>query len=118
MKLRSHYSLPLAALAALAAASALASCSAGGDSGSPATLTYWASQQSPSIEQDRAILEPELKKFTQQTGVKVTLEVIPFTDLLTKILTATTSGQGPDVVNIGNTWTPSLEASGALVEWD
>lgn len=86
--------------------------------GSGVTLTYWASQQSPSPQRDKEILEPELRKFTEQTGVAVKLEVIPFTALLNKILTATTSGQGPDVLNIGNTWSPSLQATGALVDWD
>ena len=32
------------------------------------------------------------------------LEVVPWSDLLNRILAATTSGQGPDVLNIGNTW--------------
>lgn len=119
MKIRRWPFLPLVALGAVAVASAVAGCSGeGGDGGAASALTYWASQQSPSVQQDKAILEPELRTFTQQTGVKVNLEVIPFTDLLNKILTATTSGRGPDVVNIGNTWTPSLQASGALVSWD
>jgi multiple sugar transport system substrate-binding protein len=97
----------------------LASAACGADSsGDPKTLTYWASQQSPSVQRDKEILEPELKKFTAQTGVGVKLEVIPFTDLLNKILTATTSGQGPDVLNIGNTWSASLQATGALMPWD
>jgi multiple sugar transport system substrate-binding protein len=33
-------------------------------------------------------------------------------------LAATTSGQGPDVLNIGNTWSASLQATGALMPWD
>lgn len=90
----------------------------GGGGGAPKALTYWASQQSPSVQRDKEILEPELKKFTQQTGIAVELEVVPFTELLNKILTATTSGRGPDVLNIGNTWSPSLQATGALAEWD
>jgi multiple sugar transport system substrate-binding protein len=86
--------------------------------GKTKTLTYWASQQSPSVQRDKEILEPELRRFTEQTGIRVQLEVIPFTELLNKILTATTSGQGPDVLNIGNTWSPSLQATGALVDWN
>src|SRR5690606_8322124 len=37
---------------------------------------------------------------------------------LDRILIATTSGQGPDVLNMGNTWTASLQATGALLPWD
>ncbi|MCX5144596.1 MULTISPECIES: sugar ABC transporter substrate-binding protein [unclassified Streptomyces] len=92
--------------------------SGGGSNDSPKTLTYWASNQGPSIEADKKILTPELKKFEEQTGIKVKLEVVPWADLLNRILAATTSGQGPDVLNIGNTWSASLQATGALLPWD
>ncbi|MFB8085114.1 ABC transporter substrate-binding protein [Streptomyces sp. NPDC055992] len=93
------------------------SSSGGGSNDSPKTLTYWASNQGPSIEADKKILTPELKKFEKQTGIKVKLEVVPWADLLNRILAATTSGQGPDVLNIGNTWSASLQATGALLPW-
>ncbi|WNI20917.1 sugar ABC transporter substrate-binding protein [Streptomyces sp. ITFR-16] len=94
------------------------SSASGGSNDSPKTLTYWASNQGPSIEADKKILTPELKKFEKQTGIKVKLEVVPWADLLNRILAATTSGQGPDVLNIGNTWSASLQATGALLPWD
>ena len=59
-----------------------------------------------------------LKKFEKQTGIKVNLQVIGWPDLYNKILAATTSGQGPDVLNIGNTWAPSLQATGAFMPFD
>jgi multiple sugar transport system substrate-binding protein len=92
--------------------------SAGGSNESPKTLTYWASNQGPSIEADKKILTPELAKFEKQTGIKVKLEVVPWSDLLNRILAATSSGKGPDVLNIGNTWSASLQATGALLPWD
>ncbi|MFD6420134.1 ABC transporter substrate-binding protein [Streptomyces sp. NPDC060194] len=92
--------------------------SGGGDNSQPKTLTYWASNQGPSIEADKKILTAELKKFEKQSGIKVKLEVVPWSDLLNRILAATTSGQGPDVLNIGNTWSASLQATGALLPWD
>ena len=99
-------------------ASTLAACG-GGDSGDDAkTLTYWASNQSTSLENDAKILQPELDKFEKQTGIKVKLEVVPWSDLLNRLLAAATSGQGPDVVNIGNTWSASLQATDALVPFD
>ncbi|WP_037908463.1 ABC transporter substrate-binding protein [Actinacidiphila yeochonensis] len=82
------------------------------------TLTYWASNQGASLDVDKQVLTPELKKFQQQTGITVKLEVIGWADLLNRILAATTSGQGPDVLNIGNTWSASLQATGALLPWD
>jgi multiple sugar transport system substrate-binding protein len=82
------------------------------------TITYWASNQGTSLDNDKQVLTPELNKFTQATGIKVKLEVIGWADLLNRILAATTSGQGPDVLNIGNTWSASLQATGALMPWD
>lgn len=90
----------------------------GGSNDSPKTLTYWASNQGAGIEVDKKVLQPELDKFEKQTGIEVKLEVVPWSDLLNRILTATTSGQGPDVLNIGNTWSASLQATGALLPWD
>ncbi|MEU6534745.1 sugar ABC transporter substrate-binding protein [Streptomyces sp. NPDC047000] len=103
---------------ALAATACGGGSSTGGGSGdSPKTLTYWASNQGASIAVDKKVLAPELAKFQKQTGIKVRLEVVPWSDLLNRILTATTSGQGPDVLNIGNTWSASLQATGGLLPW-
>ena len=109
----------LSTVCALAAATA--ACGGGTDTsgggGSAKTLTYWASNQGPDVQADKKTLTPELKKFEKQTGIKVKLEVIPWSDLLNRILAATSSGQGPDVLNIGNTWSASLQATGALLPW-
>ncbi|PZE26510.1 ABC transporter substrate-binding protein [Curtobacterium sp. MCBD17_028] len=100
----------------------LAACSSSGSSGSSSsdgkTLTYWASNQGTSLQNDKEVLTPELAKFTKQTGIKVNLQVIGWNDLQNKIQTAVTSGQGPDVVNIGNTWATSLQATGAFMPFD
>ncbi|BAC69515.1 sugar ABC transporter substrate-binding protein [Streptomyces avermitilis] len=105
-------------LALAASACGGGSSTGGGSNDSPKTLTYWASNQGASIAVDKKVLQPELDKFEEQTGIKVKLEVVPWSDLLNRILTATTSGQGPDVLNIGNTWSASLQATGALLPWD
>ncbi|PWH07883.1 sugar ABC transporter substrate-binding protein [Brachybacterium endophyticum] len=103
---------------ALAATMGLAACGSGasGSNDQPDSLTYWASNQGQSLEDDKKILTPVLEKFTKDTGIKVSLEVIGWNDLQTRIQTAITSGQGPDVVNIGNTWGVSLQATGGLLE--
>jgi multiple sugar transport system substrate-binding protein len=119
-------SIRAAAVGAVTLSLALAATACGGgtssdggaSNGSPKTLTYWASNQGAGIAVDKKVLQPELDKFEKETGIKVKLEVIPWSDLLNRILTATTSGQGPDVLNIGNTWSASLQASGALLPWD
>ena len=108
--------------AAVLAALPLAACgSSGGSSGSGAsahpTLTYWATNQGTSLQDDRQVLGPQLAEFTKQTGIKVNLQVLPWTTVLNQITAATVSGKGPDVLNIGNTWSPSLQVTGALVQF-
>ncbi len=97
-------------------------CSGGTDSeaGETAgkTLTYWASNQGTSLDNDKEVLTPQLKKFEDETGIKVNLEVIGWNDLQTRIQTAVTSGQAPDVLNIGNTWAASLQSTGAFMPFD
>ncbi|MDX6237793.1 MAG: multiple sugar transport system substrate-binding protein [Kribbellaceae bacterium] len=121
MRLRSL----VAAVAVSALGISLAACggndsgnASGGSSGGNVTLKYWASNQGTSLDNDKAVLTPVLKKFTDETGIKVDLEVIGWNDLQTRIQTAITSGQGPDVLNIGNTWAASLQATDAFLPFD
>ncbi|KZB86101.1 ABC transporter substrate-binding protein [Amycolatopsis regifaucium] len=104
----------------LALAAATTTACGGGDtsSGVPKELVYWASNQGTSLDNDKAVLQPELDKFEKASGIKVKLEVVPWTDLLNRILAATTSGKGPDVLNIGNTWSASLQSTGAFLPFD
>src|SRR5579875_845043 len=82
------------------------------------TLTYWASVEGTGPSDTTKTLTKQFKKFTAQTGVKVNMQVIPWSDLLQKILTSVTSGTGPDVMEIGNTWAPSLSASHGFLPFD
>ena len=62
--------LALVTAVALAAAS-LTACGGSGDSSSSSgtkTLTYWASNQGPSLGADKTILQPELDKSAKQAG--------------------------------------------------
>lgn len=111
-----------AAIAAITTVTGLAACgggtATGGGNSNPKTLTYWASNQGKSLQDDKQKLGPELARFERQTGIHVKLEVIPWSDLLNRILAATSSGQGPDVLNLGNTWSASLQATGGLLPFD
>ncbi len=114
-----------AVAAAAAAVLALAACGggtatggSGGGNTKSTTLTYWASNQGATLQTDYSVLNPQLAKFKQQTGITVKVQVIGWADLLNRILAATTSGQGPDVVNIGNTWSASLQATGAFLPFN
>jgi multiple sugar transport system substrate-binding protein len=102
------------ALVATGCSSSGSSSSSNGVSGS--TITYWASNQSgTTTAADVKILTPILAHFTKETGIKVNLEVIGWGDLQNNINNAVSSGSGPDVLNIGNTWAPYLAATGAFV---
>jgi len=115
-----------AALAAALFAPALAACGSSGGSGSGGsggsgsgtTITYWASNQGATIDQDKQVLGKAVEEFKKQSGISVNFKVIPWSDLYNNILTATTSGEGPDVLNIGNTWSASLQATGAFLPFD
>src|SRR3954453_10819557 len=111
----------------LVAAAALTVAACGGDSSSDVgsggsirgkTITYWASNQGATIDQDKEVLSKAIAQFTKQTGVKVNFKVIPWPDLFTNITTAVTSGKGPDVLNIGNTWSATLQSTGAFVPFE
>ncbi len=111
-----------ATVVAAAAALAVSGCSSSGSKTTSAggsikgqTITYWASNQAPTVQDDVKDLTPQLQKFTSQTGVKVNLQVIDWAHLQTKILAAVSSGEGPDVLNIGNTWAASLQSTGAFL---
>lgn len=114
------------AVAALAGASLIGCSSSGsgsaagsgsGSSDAGVTLTYWATNQGPSLQADKTILTPELNKFTKETGIKINLQVIPWTTDSTKILAATASGKGPDVLNLGNTNAWTFGNTGGLLQW-
>jgi multiple sugar transport system substrate-binding protein len=109
---------PLKVLTALAATATMAlglsACGGGSPQATSDTITYWASDQGNSLDDTAAKLKPSLDRFTEKTGIKVQLEVIGWTDLYNRILTAVTSGDGPDVLNIGNTWAVTLQETGAF----
>lgn len=93
--------------------SASADDSAKSDAGT--TLTYWATNQGANLQADKTILTPELNEFTKETGIKVDLQVLPWSTDDTKILAATASGKGPDVLNFGNTDAWTFGSTGALL---
>src|SRR4051812_46708667 len=122
-----RFSVRAGTAGALVAAAALTVAACGGDSSSDVgqggsirgkTITYWASNQGATIDQDKEVLSKAIAQFTKQTGVKVNFKVIPWPNLFNNITTAITSGQGPDVLNIGNTWSATLQSTGAFLPFE
>jgi multiple sugar transport system substrate-binding protein len=96
----------------------LAACSSSQNTGGGETITYWASNQGPTIGYDDQVLAQASKDFKAQTGITVNYTVISWSDLFNRILTADFSGQNPDVLNIGNTWSATLQATRAFLPFD
>ncbi len=78
-----------------------------------ARITWWIPSPSPIP----GTLHAAARRFTQKTGIKVNVQSIPWSTYLTKITTAITSGVGPDLMEIGNTWAPTFAVSGGFVPW-
>ena len=57
------------------------------------------------------------KQCSTDTGINVDMQMSPWDGYTTKITTAITSGQGPDIVEIGNTDAPTLANTGAFMTW-
>ena len=134
--------MKVASVAAVAAL-ALAACSSGGTSAgeaSPAaseaaassaapasqapaseftcdTITWWGTDQLGSPEKSEALYQPAIDAFTEKTGVNVDLEIVPWGDLYNKVIAGATSGQLPDVLNLGNTWAADFGNTGAFIEF-
>ena len=100
----------------------VAGCGGGGQSGNNSSgsksIAYWASNQAPTLQDDQKILSGVLKTFKSKDGVKSNLQVIGWPDLFNRITTAISSGQGPDNLNIGNTWSPTFQKTGAFLPFD
>lgn len=81
---------------------------ASGGSDSNVTLKMWVMGDSS------ANATKLLADFTKSTGIKVTVQAIPWSDVDAKLTTAVASGNGPDVTQVGLSQLPSFIAAGAL----
>lgn len=109
----------------LAAALALAGCSAGSngasDSGTKAigtpdgkgkTLNVWIMNGDLSPK----ILSVAEQQFTKATGAKVKLQLQQWDGITTKLTTALAQKDAPDIVDLGNTDVPVYAATGGLMD--
>lgn len=111
---RRAFGLGTAALAA-GTVTACSSSSAGSDGSS---VTWWATNMASTLQRDQEVLTPILDRFTEETGIDVVLEVHDWSDYYNKVLGAISSGEGPDVMSIGTTWTQTLGDTGAYLQLD
>ena len=87
----------MAVLAAAAlAATALAGCTSGGQSGST-TITFWTHTHPPMI----AVYEDLIQQYEDANpGITIDYQTIPNNEFGTKMLTSLSNGSGPDVINM------------------
>lgn len=81
---------------------------AGGAAEQPSPLTVWVMGDSG------ANLEAALAPFTEDTGIAVEVEAIPWDNVNDRLTTAVASGEGPDVTQIGLSQLASFLEGGAL----
>ncbi|WP_037911643.1 sugar ABC transporter substrate-binding protein [Actinacidiphila yeochonensis] len=87
--------------------SSSSSSSAGGKS-----LTWWVMKgTNPDASAFYAAAE---KEFKAQTGATLKVQEVQWADAHDKLVRAFASGDGPDVSEIGTTWTPEFAAAGGL----
>jgi N,N'-diacetylchitobiose transport system substrate-binding protein len=104
--------LGLAAMLALSACSSGTSGSSSSSSEKGKTLTVWLMQSTLTPASQKAIT----KKFDDETGAKVKIEIQQWDNINTKMTTALATDTPPDVVEIGNTDVPLFAANGALAD--
>jgi multiple sugar transport system substrate-binding protein len=80
---------------------------------SKAPITWWVPSPSPVP----GTLHAAATAFTKKTGIRVNIVATPWSSYLTKLTTAITSGQGPDVAEIGNTWSATFARTGGFIPW-
>ena len=89
----------------------LAACGSGGDSAKDSkVLNIWG--MGDEVKQ----LSKMTDKFTDETGIEVKIQSIPWSNAHDKLLTAVASKSGPDVLQMGTTWMPEFQEAGALAD--
>lgn len=109
--------LPMMALGAVAGLLAMAGCKtrrgSDGDSSAATTLRFWAM---PNTSKPQADLEQILERFkAENPDIDVQVEILDWGNALDRITKAANSGIGPDVFQIGTTYTASITDLGGLL---
>ncbi|GAA1988046.1 extracellular solute-binding protein [Catenulispora subtropica] len=115
MRIRSVALRRVAATAtALVVAAAVGACGSGGSGGAASsgsgTLKMWVMGDAGNG------FKTLTADWSKQTGIKVDVQAIPWSEIHTKLTTAVASGNGPDVVQVGYSLVPTFQQAGALAD--
>jgi multiple sugar transport system substrate-binding protein len=86
-------------------------CNNGGQKGDSKVVEMWVM---PNSLEPIGDLERLLKPFEEETGIKVKITSVDWGAAWSKITTAATSGDVPDIVQLGSTWVSAITGMGAL----
>ena len=89
----------------------LSGCNNKGPKGDSKVVEMWVMPNSLEPVGD---LERLLKPFEEETGIKVKITSVDWGAAWSKITTAATSGDVPDIVQLGSTWVSAITGMGAL----
>lgn len=93
----SHVIVAAAAALALTAVAACGSGSAPAAGDGPVTLTFWTHTHPPMVDLNKKIIA---EYQNQHPNVKIEYQTVPNTEFATKMLTALSTGAGPDIINM------------------
>ena len=102
--------IPALVISSLVISSLLGGC-APSKKANPKLVEMWVM---PNSLEPVADLEKLLKPFEEKTGIKVKVTSVDWGAAWSKITTAATSGDVPDVVQLGSTWVSAISGMGAL----
>jgi multiple sugar transport system substrate-binding protein len=106
-----------AIIAATSAATLLAACGGGGSSSGTGPLTIFIGAQPNFPTQFAAWSKDLTDKFKAKTGADLVIETYASSsDETTKIQSSIVSGTGPDIYNLGTTFTPVAYGTGGFLE--
>lgn len=115
-KIKGSFTSCLASKFALICALLLVSCSSEIPSGAQTELQIWIMPNTPDPLRD---MEKLVKGFElENPGIKVRVTVLDWGSAWTKITTAATAKNGPDLFQLPNTWAASITEMGALISLD
>lgn len=89
---------------------ALNQATKGGDSAAGKTVSFWYGGDGDTD------IKPIIQDFTKETGIKVKIQSIPWSQYNDKLLTAAASKSGPDLIDMGTTSVPNFVSSGSLMD--
>lgn len=86
----------------------------GGGGGGAKDITWWVMK---GTNPDSKTFYSQVKKaYKDKTGGKLTVREVEWADAHDRLVRAFAGGDGPDVSEIGTTWTPEFAAAGGLVD--